>query len=195
MSRAQRQPSPTGIYHWITRGIHRKKIFHDDSDFKSILGILSELKTKYSIKIYHYCVMDNHVHVLLFSESLENLASFSHFLARRYVYYYCQKYKWIGAVFQGRYKIHPVNDERYLLECGRYIERNPIPAGIALHPEEYPYTSFGYYNGVTTDTLIDPSPAFLKLDDRDEVRRKAYEIYVKINRPTELKEQKIFKLV
>ena len=195
MPRTTRQPSPTGIYHWIIRGIHRKQIFHDGADFRFFLDLVQELKAAHQQKIYHYCLMDNHVHMLVFSESVENLSSFSHFLLRRYVYHYCHEYKWIGALFQGRYKAVPIDDERYLLECGRYIERNPLKAHIALHPEDYEYSSLRFYIGQAKSSRIDPSPAFLALDDREEVRQRMYECYVKSERIEESKKAKQFKLV
>ncbi|MCG3177193.1 MAG: hypothetical protein MOGMAGMI_02161 [Candidatus Omnitrophica bacterium] len=195
MPRKTRQESPTGIYHWISRGIHRKKIFHRQEDFRYFLGLVKDLKVIYSQKIHHYCLMDNHVHMLVYSPSLENLSLFSHFLARKYAYYYCGQYKWIGPLFQGRYKGIPVDDEKYLLECGRYIERNPIKAQLALRAQDYPYSSFQEYAGDTESGVVDPSPAYLALDDRQEVRQRMYEHYVNTDRIENTKKARELKLV
>jgi len=194
MSRKPRQASQTGIYHWITRGIHKKTIFHGHEDFVCFFDLVKDLKAQHGIRLHHYCLMDNHVHMLLGSDSLEALSAFSHMLTRKYVYRYCRKYKWIGSLFQGRYRAIPVDDERYLLECGRYIERNPIKAGRVKNPEAYAHSSFSHYLGAT-NAIIDPSPAYLALDDREEVRRRIYELYVKADRLETKAEHKKLMLV
>jgi len=127
--------------------------------------------------------------MLLFTKNKDDLSNFSHFLSRRYAYYYCKTYKWIGRV-QERYKAIPIDDEKYLLECARYIERNPIKAQIALTPDKYPHSSYHHYIGSKTNPLIDENPAFLGLDDREEIRQRIYEYYVISDRVDSYKKAK-----
>jgi len=125
MSRKRRQESSTNTYHWICRGIHKKEIFHRPEDFKFFKSLLIEYKNLFDIHIYHYCLMTNHAHLLICSPAVQNMAKFSQLVQRRYAYYYCGSYRWIGNVFQRGYRSIPIDKDTYLLECGRYIERNP----------------------------------------------------------------------
>ena len=129
MGRKRREASPTGFYHWIVRGMNKKCLFHDDDDYFRFQDLILEYRDTCQIKIYHYCFMTNHIHMLLKAETLEELARFSHYVQRRYAYYYCGKYQWNGSVFRQGYKSLVIDRDEYLLECGRYIERNPVKAG------------------------------------------------------------------
>lgn len=129
--------------------------------------------------------MTNHTHLALKADELSALSTFGHFVQRRYAYYYCKTYRWSGQVFQGRYKSLPVEDDRYLLECGRYIERNPLKAGLAKEPTDYPYSSHTFYAQGLKNHLITPSPAYLGLDKSEDRRRALYSTYVCETRPQE----------
>jgi REP element-mobilizing transposase RayT len=124
MARKPRVESKSGYYHWIQRGIHKKDIFHHDSDFQRFKAILYNYTAVYNIKIYHYCLMHNHIHILLKAESLKDLSDFSKMIARKYTYYYCHEKHWIGSLFQNRFKSRPIDTDEYLLECARYVENN-----------------------------------------------------------------------
>ena len=93
MPRKKREESPTGVYHWIARGMNKKDLFHRQGDYERFRELILEYKTAFSIAIYHYCFMTNHVHLLVQSEDLQSLSLFSHYVQRRYAYYYCGKYK------------------------------------------------------------------------------------------------------
>ena len=178
MARSKRVASPTGVYHWITRGINRKHLFHFFEDYLRFRELLSEYRAIHGIQIFHYCFMPNHVHMLLYAPDLDSMAKFSHFILRRYTYYYCKVRGWAGSVFQKGYKSLVVEKDSYLLECGRYIERNPIKAALSEKLENYPYSSFRFYSEGKEDNLITPSPAYLGLSDDPDERRKIYSEYV-----------------
>ncbi|MCG3177191.1 MAG: hypothetical protein MOGMAGMI_02159 [Candidatus Omnitrophica bacterium] len=178
MPRRNRQQSPTGIYHWIVRGIHKKTLFHHTKDYLHFKSLLKIHKEDHQIQIYHYCLMSNHVHLLIHSPSIEEMAKFSQIIQRRYAYYYCGAYKWVGSVFQPGYRSLVVDREDYLLECGRYIERNPVRAKLCKHPSEYAYSSFGYYGCASEDELVDTSPVYLGMADSDNARLAIYNDYV-----------------
>ena len=185
MPRKTRQESPTGVYHWITRGYLKKDVFRAKDDFGKFLELLKEYQPVYSIGIYHYCLMHNHAHLLVKAPSKEALSRFSHFVKRRYAYYYSKSYAHAGPSFEKRFIAIPVDCEAYLLECGRYIERNPVRAGLVKHPLDYPYSSFTWYMGETPSSVLIASPAFLALADEPIERTKQYEQYVIELRPQE----------
>lgn len=186
MARKKRVVSPTGIYHWIIRGIHKKTLFHKAKDFQFFRRLVLDYKSSNRLHIYHYCLMSNHAHFLIDTRGgIEPLIKFSSFVLRRYAYYYCKTHYWTGSVFQRGYKSIPVAKESYLMECARYIERNPIKALLALHPENYRYSSFRYYKLDQPDALVTPSPAFLESDSNHEVRKKMYAQYVEADRMSE----------
>src|SRR3989339_1345623 len=134
MPRKKREESPTGVYHWIVRGMNKRKIFHHGEDIVQFFSLMKEYQKENGILIYHYCLMTNHVHMLVWAGKMELLSRFSHYVQRRYAYYYCKKYKWTGSVFQRGYKSFVIDRDEYLLECGRYIERNPVRAKMVKAP-------------------------------------------------------------
>lgn len=179
MPRKKRAESPTGVYHWIVRGMNKKDLFHEPKDYWRFRELIIEHKAAYAISVYHYCFMTNHAHMLLRSETLEALSGFSHYLQRRYAYYYCGQYQWTGSVFQRGYRSFPVDRDEYLLECGRYIERNPLKARLVERPDDYKHSSYHYYAKGKEDDLVSPSPAYLGLSPNPLERRKIYEKYVR----------------
>jgi putative transposase len=185
MPRSKRVESKTGIYHWINRGINQKKLFHKKDDFEFFLSLVGEHKNGEGIDIYHYCLMSNHIHLLLRSPDMKALASFSHYVQRRYAYHYCRNYKWRGQVFQRMYKSLPVEKESYLMECGRYIERNPVRANLVKKAGEYPYSSFNFYAHSKPDSIITASPMFLALSNSLKIRNEQYKAYVSDGRAYE----------
>jgi len=185
MPRKKREESPTGVYHWIVRGMNRRKLFHGKQDHKQFLDYLREHKTQYEILMFHYCMMSNHVHALVKSPTLKNLSRFSHYVQRRYAYYYCKEYKHTGSVFQRGYRSFSIDKDDYLLECGRYIERNPVRAGIVDRPEDFLHTSYRYYTLREKNDLLTSSPAYLGLSLHQEQREHLYAEYVCQNRTQE----------
>ena len=96
MGRKARQASSVGLYHVIVRGNNKGKLFHDGLDFEEFLKILTEYLTQHPVQIHHYCLMTNHVHLLLQAESLEALSRFMHGVQRSYHHYYRKHYTWFG---------------------------------------------------------------------------------------------------
>ena len=174
MPRKKREQSSTGVYHWIVRGMNKKDLFHDAQDFEYFKKLLSEYKTAYQISFFHYCLMTNHVHLLLRANDLEYLASFSHYVQRRYAYYYCGRYKWTGSVFQRGYRSFVIDRDEYMLECGRYIERNPVKAKLVEKPGDYKFTSYRYYAVGESDEMLTDSPAYMGLSSDEGLRRIIY---------------------
>lgn len=144
MPRQARIYSETGIYHIMLRGNEKRKIFLDDEDRKRFVYTLFEKASEEKSNIYAYCLMDNHVHLLLYEHSA-NIARLMKRINVSFVYYFNKKYKRVGHLFQDRYKSEIVDNEYYLLAAVRYIHNNPVKAGIVSCPEQYWWSSYCDY--------------------------------------------------
>lgn len=144
MPRHQRVLSETGIYHVMMRGNERRKLFQDEEDKQAFLDTLFVKKEDKGFLVYAYCLMDNHVHLLV-KEGSESLATMMKRINTSYAYYFNQKNHRVGHLFQDRFKSEPIEDERYLLAVIRYIHNNPVKAGIVQNPEQYKWSSYNSY--------------------------------------------------
>lgn len=178
MPRRNRTESKTGFYHFINRGVNKKTLFHKKNDYEAYLKLIEEYSIKLGIKIYHYCLMSNHSHILLNAESHDSLSKFAHFIQRRYAYYYCKTYHWSEQVFRKRFISIPIERDEYLLECGRYIERNPLSANLVKDPKNYPYSSYSFYGDKKEDLLITQNPLYDTMGKDPMERMAAYRFYV-----------------
>jgi len=118
------------IYHIMNRGNRRDDIFHRQKDYNYFIGLLANYSDRFEVLIYHWVIMPNHYHILIEIKESEKLSKMMAGIARSYVYYYQKNYNLGGHIWQGRFKSQPIEKEKYLLSCGRYIERNPIKAKI-----------------------------------------------------------------
>ena len=164
MPRKARKHAESGIYHVMLRGIDRQLIFEDNDDYDRFLDIVQECHEMCCFKLYAYCLMGNHVHLLLkvTGESLETIFKR---IGGRYVYYYNVKYKRVGHLFQDRFKSEPVEDDAYFLTVLRYIHQNPVKAKLCTKVGNYPYSSYADY--LHDSNLIDTEFA-LSMLSRDE---------------------------
>lgn len=145
MPRKPREKSKSGIYHVILRGANRQEIFHEDIDNLRFLEILEKYARETGTKVYGWCLMDNHVHLLL-REGREELSVTMKRIGVSFVWYYNCKYKTTGHLFQDRFKSEKVESDTYLLTVIRYIHQNPVKAGIVRHIEDWKWSSCkGYY--------------------------------------------------
>ncbi len=145
MVRVARKKSRTGIYHIMLRGVNKKQIFHDDEDHMRFLEVVGDTKEKSSFQVYGWCLMGNHVHLLL-CEGNEDISISMKRIGVSYAWYYHTKYKTVGHLFQDRFRSEPVDQERYLLTVIRYIHQNPAKAGIVRKPDQWRWSSCcGYY--------------------------------------------------
>jgi len=151
MPRKARQESGTGIYHVMLRGINQQNIFHDHEDNLKFLDIVGEVKAVCNFKLYGFCLMDNHVHLLLKTE--RDLGQIFKRIGVTYVYWYNLKYKRVGHLFQDRFKSEVVENDEYFLAVLRYIHQNPVRAGIVKDVQTYKYSSYSEYT--THQHLVD----------------------------------------
>lgn len=144
MPRRARGKSPTGIYHVVLRGINKQAIFEDADDYRKMLSIFKNYQEKSGYEIFAYCLMHNHVHLLI-KEGEEELGLVFRRLGVAYVFWYNWKYSRCGHLFQDRYKSQVVDSERYFLTVLRYIHQNPLKAGMTSKLAAYPWSSYGEY--------------------------------------------------
>ncbi len=144
MPRHAREKSNSGIYHLVLRGINRQDIFNDTEDRQKYLAMLEKYKEKSGFEVYGFCLMSNHIHLLI-KEGNESISESMRRMGSSYAYWYNQKYERCGHLFQGRFRSETVEDDRYLLVVLRYIHQNPIKAGIVKDPVLYDWTSYRDY--------------------------------------------------
>ena len=121
-------------YHVLNRAHARETIFHDDEDRTRFLSLLARYRDRFAFRLYHYCLMNNHFHLLLQLPDARALSALLPGLLLAYWHHYRRRYKLAGHLFQGRCKTPAVEAEEYLLSCGRYLERNPLAAGLVTEP-------------------------------------------------------------
>ncbi len=158
MPRKPRTVSSTGIYHIILRSVNQHIIFEEDSDYRKFLFVLSDCVKKYDVQIYAYCLMDNHIHLLIHSSS-DDLPSFFQSLGTRFVRWYNSKYSRSGHLFQDRFYSVAIENDNAFLSVLVYIHNNPVKANIIRYPSEYRWSSFNAYYGAK-DPLVNVSFAY-----------------------------------
>ena len=144
MPRIQRKKSKTGYYHIIIRGNEKRNIFNDDKDRLRFIDILYQKKKKDAFHLHAFCLMDNHVHMMM-SEGLEDIAKVMQRITVSYVYYFNQKYKREGHLFQDRFRSEVVENDSYLISLARYIHQNPVKAGMVKSAGDYKWSSYNAY--------------------------------------------------
>lgn len=170
MARKPRLFAPGILYHVIVRGNQRQKTFIKDRDYQSYLGKLAHYRRRYGVTIYAYCLMPNHVHLLLECSRFP-LGKFMQGLQQSYTQYYNRTYHKVGHLFQGRYKAILCQKDAYLLELVRYIHLNPIRSKLAGAAEQYAYSGEQAYRSDKPTGIIDPRPVLKMIGGRCGYRR------------------------
>jgi len=163
MPRHARRKSESGVYHVILRGINQQIIFEDEEDNLKFIGILKTYKSICRYNISAYCLMQNHLHLLLKvndeNQDSDNIGTIIKRIACSYAYWFNMKYNRTGHLFQDRFKSEVVENDSYFMTVLRYIHENPIKAGLCDNLDGYRYSSFNdYENG--DSSLIDISFTF-----------------------------------
>ena len=160
--------------HIIQRGNNRGACFFAEEDYRVYLRHLHELAARFACSVHAYVLMTNHVHLLLTSRELDGASRLMKHPGQRYVQYVNRTYKRSGTLWEGRFRSSIVQVETYLLRCHRYIELNPVRAGMVEYPADYRWSSFSANAMGKPNHLITPHPAYLALANDDAVRRAAY---------------------
>jgi len=140
MPRTARKRSESGIYHVLLRGINKQLIFEEPADYEQFIGILSEIKDISGLKLFAYCMMSNHVHILL-KEGKEPVSQIMKRIGARYVFWFNWKYQRNGHLFQDRFLSEPVDSNAYFITVLAYIYQNPVKAGISEKTTDYQWSS------------------------------------------------------
>jgi putative transposase len=160
--------------HIIQRGNNRQAIFHDDADCQRYLGMLSDAIHEHGLHLHAYCLMPNHVHLLATPKAEQSIALVMQALGRRYVRYFNARTKRTGTLWEGRYRSTIIDSEAYFLTCSRYIEMNPMRAGLVDTPAAYPWSSYSHHAGLTHNILITDHPLYWALGNTPFERQGAY---------------------
>ena len=178
MPRAKRIVPDNAALHVISRGNNRSTVFHSDNDKLRYYMLLRELKDENKIDIFHYCLMNTHIHIILNLNPDSALSRFMKQLNLMYFHYYRKKYGYSGHFWQDRFKSNIIEMDSYLLQCGKYIELNPVRASMVNHPGEYLFSSYNCYANNKPDALITLNPAYLELSDSAQIRQEQYVDFV-----------------
>ncbi|SHJ28430.1 REP element-mobilizing transposase RayT [Geosporobacter subterraneus DSM 17957] len=173
MPRQAREKGEFSTYHIIQRGNDRKEIFLSDHDKTRFVETLIKMKNKYNFIIYAYCLMDNHVHLLI-NDNGNDISKLMKSINVSYVLYFNRKYKRCGHFFQNRFISELITDDKHLIEVSKYIHNNPVKAGIVQRPKAYKWSSYGDYMGNVKSEFIDVSKV---LDIFSNTRSKAIKEY------------------
>lgn len=160
--------------HVILRGNNRTDIFHEEADYQFFLDKLQAGCEKHECDLHAYVLMNNHVHLLLTPHSEHGISKLMQMLGRYYVQYFNALYQRSGTLFEGRYKATLIDSETYLLTCMRYIELNPVRAGLIRHPSEYQWSSYQRTGAGHASALIKPHVAYQRLGRSNDERLSAY---------------------
>lgn len=177
MARKSRVEVEGGLYHIMTRGNNRQLIFNAHDDYLKMLVLLARQKCKLPFYLYAYCLMPNHVHLLM-ERRRDAIGRVMQRLLTGYSQYYNRKYRRIGHLFQGRYKGILCQTDQYLAELVRYIHLNPVRAKIVSRPEAYPYSSHRAYMGIDEPWLVDIEPVLRHFGANKKLARERFELFV-----------------
>ena len=188
MPRPPRFVLPGVPQHILQRGNNRQPIFLSDGDFIVYLEHLRMAANKHGCRVHAYVLMSNHVHLLATPARLDSIAKTMQALGRRYVQYFNRRYARTGTMWEGRYKACLIETQRYLLNCYRYIENNPVRAGIVRAPKLYEYSSYGYHALGRQDPVLDAHSLYTNLGATPEERQRCYRDFVAAGSMSEVEE-------
>lgn len=169
-----------GIYHVFNRGNNRHNLFCDQEDAGTFLSCLYAIKEELKADIYHYCLMTNHFHLLMKVVKGDDLSKVMHSTQLGYARYFKRKYEFVGHVFQERFRSPLIGEETYYLQCGRYIERNPVKAGMVPNAWDYEWTSATYYALGEKDGMITINPYYEGMGKDSASRQENYRRFLAI---------------
>jgi putative transposase len=174
MARLPRFVIPGQPQHVIVRGNNRSEIFCADADYQFYLEKLQLACEKHSCDLHAYVLMTNHVHLLITPHEEQSISKALQMVGRYYVQYFNYCYQRTGTLWEGRYKATLIDSESYLLTCMRYIELNPVRAGMVKHPSDYPWSSYRCNALGQPDEWISAHLEYRRLGKTAEERQAAY---------------------
>lgn len=179
MPRQAREKDKFCIYHVIQRGNNKGEIFIADRDRGKFIEILARMKSKYNFLVYAYCLMSNHIHLVI-DDNGNDISRLIKSVNVSYALYFNKKYKRVGHLFQDRFKSEIITNDRYLLQVSKYIHNNPVKANMVIAPEEYYWSSYNIYLGRMENKydLVDTTKILGLISDNTGSSAKQYALYV-----------------
>lgn len=174
MSRLPRYFIPDTPFHVILRGNNRAPIFANDEDCQFFRDVLLDAVKRQGVSVHAYVFMTNHIHLLASPSHADSLPKALQSLGRRYVQYFNYRYQRTGTLWEGRYRATVVDAESYLLECMRYIELNPVRAGMVKHPADFNWSSFRANAQGMDDALVTQHELYLRMGRDSDERHLVY---------------------
>jgi len=163
-----------GVFHILARGNNKQAVFHSDEDFTAYKMFLSALREEHPFRLYHYCLMTNHIHLIVETNQKTDLSRYMKRLNLSYYNHYRRRYGYAGHFWQDRFKSLLISRDEYLIACGLYIERNPVRAKMVDSPRLYKHSSYNYYAHGQKDDLVDVDPIYEGLASGEKERQAAY---------------------
>ena len=174
MPRIQRLIPDDSALHVACRGNNKQVILCSDNDKLKYYTLLHDLKGENGIDIFNYCLMDNHVHLVLFPKPGNTLSKFMKQVNLSYALYFRKQYDYVGHLWQDRFKSCIVGNDSYLLQCGKYVELNPVRAHMVECPGDYRFSSYAFYAYGKADSFVTPNPAYIDLGDSQLSKQRTY---------------------
>lgn len=179
MPRSARIILPHTPHHIVQRGHNRQTVFVSDDDYNYYRENLIEFKREFNCRIYAYCLMTNHVHLIIDpGDNPEMLSQLMKRVAGRQTRYVNRLEKRTGSLWEGRFKSSIVSTSEYLPACCRYIELNPVRASVAVNPADYKWSSFNCLAHGKSDLVVDQRPCYKSLGKNGPERQEAWKTYV-----------------
>jgi putative transposase len=179
VARRARYFLPDQPLHVIQRGNNREATFFQEEDYALYRDWLAEAAAEYGCAIHAYVLMTNHVHILVTPRTVDSLPRTMQSLGRRYVRRINATYRRTGTLWEGRYRAAPIDSEAYLLTCCRYIELNPVRAGMVGHPRDYQWSSYQFHAQGAADPILTGHELYDRLGGTAVERQKAYRALVR----------------
>lgn len=174
MARLPRLILPDQPHHVILRGNNRQAIFFSDHDRQHMLETLAEVAALYRVAIHAYVLMDNHLHLLLTPPTADALSRMMQALGRRYVGWFNARHHRSGTLWEGRFRAGLIEGERHLLACMRYIELNPVRAGLCQEATQWPWSSAAHHLGLARSGVVNEHELYWSLGNTPFEREHAY---------------------
>jgi len=179
MARTARMALARCPHHIVQRGHNRRVVFVTDGDRQSYLETLAEFRIELGLKVYAYCLMTNHVHLIVDpGEDAGNLSLLMKRLAGRHTRRINRLERRTGTSWEGRFKCSPIETDRYLLACGRYVDLNPVRAQMVSKPEEYYWSSYRVRIGLDQSNWLDDDACIIRMAATLDECRDQYRKYV-----------------
>jgi putative transposase len=163
-------------------------VFEDREDFERYVKICKRYKDRYGFKLYHWVLMNNHVHLVMETKEEGPLCKIMQGINLSYTLWFNRKNRKVGHLWQDRFKSALVEKDSYLLECGRYVERNPVRAGLVEDPKSYPWNSYRVHAYGKDDGITDMHGLYKSFGTKPHERQRTYRDYVLSHRDSEEQE-------